>query len=259
MSLEIKRGNGVNKVRFITLVLLFFYFTANAKEIAVSKGTFITPDREQVKIAYDLYHPEKKSKSVVILLHMLGQNRGDWRKFATNLATIGLSAMALDFRGHGDSLLKMNEQPLFYRDFTNSDFSHLDEDVRGAIQELVRQGYESFAIVGASIGANVAVKFAAKEPGVKALVLLSPGADYRGIRFDAYTKELKVPILLVASKEDSYAYKTSEAFMKSINPKRSKITWEPVNNSGHGTRMLKDKKVVKVIEEFLKKELLSSL
>ncbi|OGQ33896.1 MAG: hypothetical protein A3F16_04670 [Deltaproteobacteria bacterium RIFCSPHIGHO2_12_FULL_43_9] len=236
---------------FMILSALTVYST----EVTVTKGIFITPDKEQVKINYELYLPEQKGKNAVILLHMLGQQRGEWKELARALASKGFGVMALDFRGHGESIFKKNEKPLFYREFANSDFALLKEDVRGAVQEMVRQGFESIALVGASIGANIAVSFVAEEASVKALVLLSPGADYRGIRLDSYAKELKVSILLISSEEDLYSFRSSEKFMKELNPERSKVTWLPVKGSGHGTRMLKNERVVKAIEEFLSGEL----
>lgn len=237
-------------------IALFFTIPSVAQPtVSITNGTFITPDKDQIRIVYDLFLPQNKSKNGIILLHMLGQHRGDWKLLAQDLASKGFGVMALDFRGHGDSIFKKNEKPLFYRDFTNSDYALLKEDVHGAVQEMARQGFDSIALVGASIGANVVASFAAGDSSVKALVLLSPGADYRGIRLDTFAKELKVPILLISSEEDIYSFKASSNFMKHLNPQRAKIKWLPVKDSGHGTRMLKNENVIKEIEEFLKDEI----
>ena len=61
-------------------------------------------------------------------------------------------------------------------------------------------------IAGASIGANLAILFAAGDPTVRSLVLLSPGIDYRGLRPEAAMKKYgDRPALLVASQEDNYS------------------------------------------------------
>lgn len=244
-------------MRFFLVILLMVLYSSltYADKFSTSEGTFITPDKDQVKIAYELFLPEKKRNSVVILLHMLGQNRNDWKKFAEKLASDGYTALAFDFRGHGESIMKLSEEPLFYRDFTSQDFSLLTEDLHGAVQEMVRQGYDSFVVIGASLGANVAVKYTVKGPGIKALVLLSPGIDYRGIRIDDLAYEIKVPILIVASNKDIYSLKSSELFLKKLNPERSNSKLSLIDGSKHGTKLLTDKKVVNNVEEFLKEML----
>lgn len=65
------------------------------------------------------------------------------------------------------------------------------------------------AVIGASIGCNVAVLAAAESQTIRALVLLSPGLDYRGIK----TKEAMRgyggrPILVVAAAADTYSAKS---------------------------------------------------
>lgn len=83
-------------------------------------------------------------------------------------------------RGHGKSV---NQNGTF-QSFTPNDFNKMKLDVKAAKQFLVTQkgiNPKNIAIVGASIGANVALKYAAVDPSIKAVVLLSPGLHYKGV------------------------------------------------------------------------------
>ncbi|HUU57599.1 MAG TPA: hypothetical protein VMW93_09670, partial [bacterium] len=64
-------------------------------------------------------------------------------------------------------------------------------------------------IVGASIGANFALNYAASDADVRAVVLLSPGLNYHGVTtVEAMSDYGGRPAYLVASEEDSYAADT---------------------------------------------------
>jgi alpha-beta hydrolase superfamily lysophospholipase len=41
----------------------------------------------------------------VLLLHGMGQTRHSWRRTAERLESSGVQAVAVDLRGHGDSIL----------------------------------------------------------------------------------------------------------------------------------------------------------
>ena len=87
----------------------------------------------------------------VLLLHMNGGNRGDWQTFAGQLADSGYSSLAIDMRGHGQT-------------GSRSDWALAEEDllqVWRAMAEREDVDQENSAIVGASIGANMALVTAA--------------------------------------------------------------------------------------------------
>jgi pimeloyl-ACP methyl ester carboxylesterase len=91
------------------------------------------------------------------------------------------------------------------------------------------------AVVGASIGANLALVTAAEESAVGAVVALSPGLDYQGIEtLDAVSGLSGRPLLFVASREDSYAFESAETLSEAA-PSSEIIR---LNDAGHGTAML---------------------
>lgn len=92
------------------------------------------------------------------------------------------------------------------------------------------------ASIGASMGANMAILLGADQPGVQALVLLSPGLSYYKVQtakpLAAYGDR---PVLIVASQEDSYAASSSAELLKYSQGEARLEMYEGI---GHGTQML---------------------
>jgi len=87
------------------------------------------------------------------------------------------------------------------------------------------------AVVGASIGANVAFNYAASDSDVKTAVLLSPGLDYRGLNI--VNTRFSKPFLVVASNDDVYSANSAQE-LKNRNPSASLLIYQ---DAGHGTNM----------------------
>ena len=50
--------------RFLLFTIIIIFSNLSwGEEISVTNGIFITPDKDQVKIRYDLYLPENKGKN----------------------------------------------------------------------------------------------------------------------------------------------------------------------------------------------------
>jgi pimeloyl-ACP methyl ester carboxylesterase len=89
---------------------------------------------------------------------------------------------------------------------------------------------------GASIGANLAILFAANDPTVRSLALLSPGIDYRGLRPEAaFKKYADRPALLIVSQEDNYSTNSARQLARSGPGVRD---LRILNGAGHGTAMI---------------------
>jgi pimeloyl-ACP methyl ester carboxylesterase len=89
--------------------------------------------------------------------------------------------------------------------------------------------------MGASIGANTAINFAAKEPEVAGVLLLSPGLDYRGVEtIPAAEQYGDRPIFYAVSAEDLSSAQATRHLAR-ITPNS---TLEDLEAAGHGTQML---------------------
>ena len=163
----------------------------------------------------------------VILLHMLNSRRGVWADLGVSeaLASDGFTVLALDMRGHGETGGAM-------------DWTLAEEDLQRvweAFAALPAVDAARTAVVGASIGANMALVTGANEPQVATAVLLSPGLDYRGVMTDDRIADWGTrPLLIVASNEDSYAADSAVALADLAG---DTAVLELYDGAGHGTHM----------------------
>ncbi len=168
----------------------------------------------------------KESNNAVILVHMLNSNRQSYNEFALRLNR-RFGVLSVDSRGHGESDLDWN-------DFSEKDFNSMVLDVKAAKAFLSGKGFSEVYLVGASIGANTVLNYAAADDSIKKIVLLSPGLNYRGVSTGDSVREYKNKVLIVASGEDSYSFASSEKlFEESPGEKR----FLRLSNAGHGTSM----------------------
>ena len=112
----------------------------------------------------------------------------------------------------------------------------MKQDVAASVAYLRAQGIEDVSIVGASIGANLALNVAAADTGVTNVVLLSPGMEYKGVEIQQALADYgERPLLCVVSKDDTYSARTG-LFIDSQARGYHKL--EIYETAGHGTRML---------------------
>lgn len=169
------------------------------------------------------------SKRGVVLVHMLGRQAEDWKFFADRLARSGMRSVAVDLRGHGGSARSGEE-------LTEADFAAMSADVTAAVAWLRDQGVTEVSCAGASIGANLCLQVAAKDPDIVNVVALSPGLNYKGVTVvDALGAYGERPLLLVASEEDRYAAKTALVLDERA---KGQHHYEMLQEAGHGTKML---------------------
>ncbi|RME31776.1 alpha/beta fold hydrolase [Candidatus Woesearchaeota archaeon] len=134
----------------------------------------------------------------VILLHQRGHDRSSYAEFARRLQQEGFSAIAIDFRGHGES-------DGDYERFSELDYQQMLHDAVAAAKALDSRGKRVAALVGASIGANTAFRYSSLKNEVA--VLLSPGLNYHGIDISAVTS--RAPVLIVVAQGDEYSAASS--------------------------------------------------
>ncbi|UCH79455.1 MAG: alpha/beta fold hydrolase [Candidatus Coatesbacteria bacterium] len=171
----------------------------------------------------------------VVLLHMLPADRTSYAAFGAQLAAAGFNVLALDSRGHGESLNHRGETRR-YQDFSDDDHRSSVADVAAAKEFLASRGAEAakLGLVGASIGANFALNYAAGDGDVRAVVLLSPGLDYHGVTTaEALMAYGERPVYLVASEADSYA---AESVGK-LHEMAGHADFQLFTNAGHGTQI----------------------
>lgn len=160
--------------------------------------TFTTSDGFTIK---GKYYESNSSKSI-ILIHQLDSNKEIWNSFALELKEESYNVIAIDLRGHGSSEGE-------WKDLNTNELNNMVLDVKEAAKFLREKNPGTkIGIIGASIGANVAINYGATNE-IDGVILLSPGLDYRGIKTDRTIRDLKKPILIISGNGDRYAYESS--------------------------------------------------
>ncbi len=198
--------------------------------------TFTTADG--VEIA-GVFTPVPNARGTALLLHMMPAAKESWAAFSDLLAARGIASLAIDLRGHGESV-KMGEARIDYRLFDDREHQRTAADVEAAVEWLKREkGLDASRLVlaGASIGANLGLRYAAGHPDVPAALALSPGLDYRGVTTADAVAALSAgqALFLAASEEDAYSFQTI-AELERLSKSGATIA-KKLRGAGHGTTM----------------------
>lgn len=184
----------------------------------------------------------KPNSPAVLLLHQFGSDRHSYDDFAKRLQAKGFGVLAIDGRGFGEST-KTSDGKSVAVSRSDEAVKGMNADVAAAFEYLSRQKNVDPArigIVGASYGSSLALIYAADNPKVKAVALLSPGLNYFGNMptEPAIKKYGDRPLYLIAAEDD----KESVLAVEKLNPtvgNRVKYGQTIHPSGGHGTALLK--------------------
>lgn len=220
--------------------------------------------------------PVEGSTNVALLLHQRGKDHAMWDGLRKALRNKGWSTLAIDLRGHGKSDefgknhdLKYDQVDDYHSmmfdvsaatDFIRNEFSALsakspDSQIKSS-KEIVdpRQGRDyKLALIGSSIGANLALAYAADHFAVKAAVLLSPGLNYFGLRTDDVMVQYHRPLALLTAKDDP-SYADVQKLIKLPGTQRPNLWYQEFETGGHGVALLEaHSEMIEKIAEWLEK------
>lgn len=199
------------------MVLLAAVFTSgcgaprSTDPVRARELSFLT--RDGARLVGTLYTPERAGPAGLILVHSRGGSRSDFQSFARQAQGDGYMSIAFDLRGHGDSRTPPGVAS-GYREFQTSDWLDALNDIDAAKVALVNAGAdpENLAMVGAGVGANLALTYAANHDEIQAVVLLSPGRVEEGISAaDALRQYGRRPVLIMVTTGDTLGLVSGQA------------------------------------------------
>jgi pimeloyl-ACP methyl ester carboxylesterase len=162
----------------------------------------------------------------VLLMHMLGSRRSAWQPLIPSLTEAGYNVLAVDLRGHGET-------------GGARDWSLAERDVQTWVDWLMEQPTSAdapVALVGGSIGANLALVGCAADERCTTVIALSPGLDYGGITPEFAIEGLADrAALLVASQDDTTS---SDAVKLFTGVAQGELGVQLYAGSLHGTALL---------------------
>lgn len=128
-------------------------------------------------------------KRVAIYLHEYRDDQTGWWPMVTTVRRLPVSSITFDFRGHGTD----EDNP--------DDVPGMVEDARAAVAFARSQGFEQILLIGAGMGAAIAVQVAAEQDDLRVIGLSTPSA------FDLLDTLAAMPgvagrIALVATEDD---------------------------------------------------------
>lgn len=150
------------------------------------------------------YYDAGRPGPAVLLLHMCNATRDSWKPLGPQLAAAGIHALALDYRGYGesggtraDTLPPQEAQALITGKWPG--------DIDAAYEFLLAQpGVDKtrIGIAGGSCSVTHAVRLAERQPGVRSLALLAGQVDPQGIAYLTSTPWL--PVFAAAADDDQF-------------------------------------------------------
>ncbi len=223
------RKDFISAFFFLIFVLSFRSFLYADEPVVLT-----TSDGYQI---HGTYLPHQNARASILLIHMLGRNRSDWKDFANFLERSGYKSLAIDLRGHGESQSEKGGKKN-WKDLSKRDFKRMVEDVDSAYRFLKEKGENKpIFIIGASIGANLALIYTSQHPEVSGAILLSPGLTYHDIKIARYASQYKArPLLLVVAQDDEYSLMSTRYLMDLVKTE-DKMLKEYPTGAGHGTQI----------------------
>ena len=165
----------------IAVVVAFFLIKSAAAQKTVS-----FPTEDGGLVFADVYGASDRA---VVLAHGGRFNKESWAEQARTLVAAGFGALAIDFRGYGESHGPGDKDPMG---------APLQLDVLAAVRYLHKNGAKSVSIVGGSMGGSAAGDASIlSQPGeIDRLVLLGAAPNLPA-------EKLKSPILFIVARDDA--------------------------------------------------------
>ena len=218
--------------------------TINSPDGVVLVGTFLAAN--------------KPNSPALLLLHQWQSDRRSYDDLAKEMQVAGFNVLAIDGRGFGEST-KKTDGTVVSAGRTDANVKAMLGDVGAAFDFLAKQNTVAqtrIGIVGASYGSSLALIYAADNPKVAAVALLSPGLNYFGNMptEPAIIRLRDRPVFQTAAEDDPDSFNSVTKLSELTNEPNRAVT-VTVKEGGHGTNLLKVNAVREPLEKFLKERL----
>ncbi len=214
--------------RLFLLTCFLYTFTSAAQDIRAHET--ITLERsDNISLVADFYPAPSDAAEppVIMLLHMLNSSRSAYDPLIPDLHAAGYALLNIDMRGHGES-------------GGTRDWDAAIDDVvtgwSGWLEAQDHSGEHGLAIIGGSIGANVALISCAEIETCRGAIALSPGLDYRGVKPETALVDglADRSALLVAAHNDN---SSAEAIRRMFLNAKGDVSARMYRGRAHGTRL----------------------
>jgi pimeloyl-ACP methyl ester carboxylesterase len=141
--------------------------------------TFKTFDLVEIHGSFEMPTGVPAPIPAVLLLHGYGEDRAVWNDFSKELLSRGWAVMALDLRGHGESLQK-NQRPIQASPDWRTNLHEFPLDLDPALDWLKsrpRVDNSKIVVIGSDVGANLALIASGRFSEVRTVVAIKPNIE----------------------------------------------------------------------------------
>lgn len=239
--------------RILTIIILFAFvfmpFEVQSAPKTKTKKTVRTIEvqtSDEMMLVGTLTVPPKatiKEKApLVILLHSLGSDRTIYKSLSEKLKEKGIASLALDLRGHHDSITRLNGKKSYWQSYSNIVYEKYPNDIISVL-DFIKENYVAIDVdrvgfLGADVSANASIIASSNTKyNVKTLVLVSPSMSFKNLKtatpLVSYGEK---PITIIVTRGDIYHYNAANELKKYA---QGEVNLIPVKSGGTGDVILK--------------------
>lgn len=172
-----------------------------AAPFASAQETVTFDAEDGLTVTADLYAGEARTPALV-LFHMAGASRGEYREIAPRLQALGYAVLAVDQRAGGAYAGVPNETAKAAGG--GAGYEAAIPDMEAAVAFMRARGAERVGVVGSSYSAALALVLAGRDPAfADAVVAFSPGEYFSPgdfVRRDA--AKIAAPVFITAARAE---------------------------------------------------------
>ncbi len=187
-------------------------------------------------VTADVYDGAGAGQPWVVLAHMAGASRGEYREVAPRLVRLGFNAIALDQRsGRGFAGIDNQTSARAQSQGLATAFADARPDIEAGLAYARAQGDGPVLLWGSSYSAALALVIAGEDPGtVDGVISMSPGEYLRGISVTGASAGIQAPVLIVSPESERGQWQG----MLAAIPHEDKQGFTPSRGGRHGTSAL---------------------
>jgi len=214
-------------------MLIPFLGIAQETRTTVKKTTF--PSLDGLIITADIHHTND-TLPYIILCHQARYSRGEYMETANTFCNMGYNCLVPDLRSGKEVNGVYNETTsLAVKKGLPVEYLDAEQDMIAAINYAYQKSGKKIVLVGSSYSASLALKIAASNKKIKAVLAFSPG-EYFATKLNLKESivNLEVPVFVTSSKEESSDVSVLMSDIKS----KIKIHFIPASEGKHGSSAL---------------------
>jgi|WetSurMetagenome_2_1015567.scaffolds.fasta_scaffold94094_2 hypothetical protein len=198
------------------------------------------PSLDKLPVAANLYFNADNNKGFIVLCHMAGFNKSEYRQIAKDLLKKGYNSLAIDQRSGGTTSGYDNEtfDEAIKRELPTG-FLDAEQDIIAAVNYAYNTYGEPVILWGSSYSASLALKVGKSNEHVKAIVAFSPGEYFEkdSLLLKNYIRDVNKPVFITSSRDE--VNNELIALIDVIGPKN--VThFRPKGKGEHGSIVLWD-------------------